>query len=160
MKTRSKNVKGKKLNSMDPQHKLFADTYLIKRNATEAAIIAGYSKKAARVQGCKMLKYPEINAYISKHDKKVVTKHENKRDIIIDKLMLALDKGVITDDKGNQHVDHKVLFPAVSELNKMLGYYAAEKHTNLNINADTDLQTIKGEISKQQKVLDKHRREY
>jgi phage terminase small subunit len=145
---------------MKPQYKLFADTYLIKRNATEAAIIAGFSKKAARVQGCKMLRYPDIAAYIEKQSQRVVAKHENKRELIIEKLMLALDKGIVKDDKGKEHVDHKVLFPAVSELNKMLGYYAAEKHQNLNINADTDLQTVKEETARQQAILDKYRSAY
>jgi phage terminase small subunit len=145
---------------MDPQHKLFADTYLIKRNATTAAIIAGYSKKGARVQGCKMLKYKEIAEYIAKHDQKTVAKHENKRDVIIEKLMIALEKGIVKDEEGEEHVNHKVLFPAAAELNRMLGYYAAEKHTNLNINADTDLQTVKNEVIKQQEILEKYRSEY
>lgn len=142
------------------QHKRFADEYLITRNAKEAALAAGYKGESAKVTACKLLKRAEVIAYIEKNDNKIITKHASKRDIIIDKLMIALDKGIFEDEDGNEHVNHKVLFPAAAELNKMLGYYAAEKHTNLNINADTDLQTVKTEVAKQQEILEKHRSEY
>ena len=44
--------------------KLFADEYLIDRNATQAAIRAGYSEKTARSQGQRLLKEPKVKAYI------------------------------------------------------------------------------------------------
>ncbi len=42
----------------------FADEYLIDLNSTQAAIRAGYSKKSARVQGSKLLTYPDVQARI------------------------------------------------------------------------------------------------
>ncbi|WP_422122920.1 terminase small subunit [Planococcus sp. X10-3] len=42
----------------------FADDYIITGNATEAAILAGYSKKTAHVTGYENLRKPYISAYI------------------------------------------------------------------------------------------------
>ena len=54
---------GKELND---QERLFIDQYLIDRNATQAAIRAGYSPKGANVQGCRMLKRPAIRDAVDK----------------------------------------------------------------------------------------------
>lgn len=42
----------------------FADEYIISGNATDAAIKAGYAKKAAYQQGAENLKKPHIKTYI------------------------------------------------------------------------------------------------
>lgn len=42
----------------------FADEYIISGNATEAAIVAGYAKRAAYQQGAENLKKPHIREYI------------------------------------------------------------------------------------------------
>ena len=42
----------------------FADEYIISGNATEAAIKAGYAKRAAYQQGAENLKKPHIKTYI------------------------------------------------------------------------------------------------
>lgn len=43
----------------------FADEYIISGNATEAAIVAGYAKRAAYQQGAENLKKPHIKTYIA-----------------------------------------------------------------------------------------------
>lgn len=43
----------------------FADEYIISGNATEAAIEAGYAKRAAYQQGAENLRKPHIKAYIA-----------------------------------------------------------------------------------------------
>ena len=43
----------------------FADEYIISGNATEAAIMAGYAKRAAYQQGAENLKKPHIKTYIA-----------------------------------------------------------------------------------------------
>ena len=43
----------------------FADEYIISGNATDAAIKAGYAKKAAYQQGAENLKKPHIKTYIA-----------------------------------------------------------------------------------------------
>ena len=42
----------------------FADEYIISGNATDAAIKAGYAKRAAYQQGAENLKKPHIKTYI------------------------------------------------------------------------------------------------
>lgn len=147
---------------MDPQHKLFADTYLAKRNATEAAITAGYSKKTARVQGCKMLRYPHIEAYIADHDKKTVSKVKKsvsatqawKKKKLIKIILKLTKKSELTA------ISAKPVISAIAELNKMDGHYSAEKVVNTNLNIDTDLQKVAEESRKSREVLDKYRSEY
>lgn len=59
----------------------FADEYIISGNATEAAIKAGYAKKAAYQQGAENLKKPHIREYIDKrlediNDKSIAKQEE------------------------------------------------------------------------------------
>ena len=49
---------------MGEKQKKFCDEYLKDRNATQAAIRAGYSKKTARSIGSENLTKPDIKAYI------------------------------------------------------------------------------------------------
>lgn len=51
---------------MNERQRRFADEYIISRNATEAAIKAGYSKKTARSIGNENLTKPDISEYIKK----------------------------------------------------------------------------------------------
>ncbi len=66
---------------MTNKQKRFADEYLIDCNATQAAIRAGYSEKAARVTATRMLTNANIKAYIDKqleqlHNKSIATAEE------------------------------------------------------------------------------------
>ena len=54
----------------------FVQEYLIDRNATAAAIRAGYSKKTARAIGAENLTKPNIAAEIEKRSKRLVSKLE------------------------------------------------------------------------------------
>ena len=53
---------------MNPRQKKFADEYIIGKNATEAAIKAGYSKKWAGTNADKLLKNTNVQKYIKKRD--------------------------------------------------------------------------------------------
>ncbi|WP_441348922.1 terminase small subunit [Streptococcus sp. 19428wC2_LYSM12] len=55
---------GGKLTKLTLKQKRFADEYIICGNATEAAIKAGYAKKAAYQTGAENLKKPQIKTYI------------------------------------------------------------------------------------------------
>lgn len=52
------------------QQKAFIDEYLLnrKRNATAAAIKAGYSEATASVQACQLLKNPSVSAYLKERE--------------------------------------------------------------------------------------------
>lgn len=49
---------------MNARQKRFCDEYLIDLNATQAALRAGYSPKAAKVTGAKLLTNANLKAYI------------------------------------------------------------------------------------------------
>lgn len=61
---------------MNPKQQKFVDEYLIDRNATQAAIRAGYSRKGARVQGQRLLKRPDVAAAVAE-----VTAQQHERDV-------------------------------------------------------------------------------
>lgn len=60
---------------MTRKQKRFCDEYLIDLNATQAAVRAGYSPKAAKVTGAKMLTNANLKAYI---DEQLETIHNEK----------------------------------------------------------------------------------
>ncbi len=66
---------------MTNKQKRFVDEYLVDLNATQAAIRAGYSEKAARSIGQENLTKPDIKAYIDEqlkqlHSKTIATAEE------------------------------------------------------------------------------------
>jgi len=54
------------LKKLSNQHVLFANEYLIDRNATQAAIRSGFSEKTASVKGYSLTKDPLVNELINK----------------------------------------------------------------------------------------------
>ena len=61
----------------------FADEYIISGNATEAAIVAGYAKKAAYQQGAENLKKPHIREYIDKRLEEINDKSIAKQEEVL-----------------------------------------------------------------------------
>lgn len=52
------------MSDMNPKQKLFADQYVITKNATKSAILAGYSQKSAEWLGYQLLQKPPVSEYI------------------------------------------------------------------------------------------------
>ena len=61
----------------------FSDEYIISGNATEAAIKAGYAKKAAYQQGAENLKKPHIREYIDKRLEEINDKSIAKQEEVL-----------------------------------------------------------------------------
>ena len=61
----------------------FADEYIISGNATEAAIKAGYAKRAAYQQGAENLKKPHIRKYIDKRLEEINNKSIAKQEEVL-----------------------------------------------------------------------------
>lgn len=59
------------MEKLTPKQKKFCDHYIKTGNATESAIVAGYSKKTADVMGCENLRKPSIRNYIESKNKKI-----------------------------------------------------------------------------------------
>lgn len=145
---------------LKPQHKLFADIYRAERNATLAAIRAGFSEKAAKVQGCKLLKHPLVAAYIAEQDKVIVT---NVKKSVSGSLAWKRKKLIKIVKELSIAIDAKTAKPvigAIAELNKMDGHYSAEKVINTNLNVDTDLEQVAIASRNAEEMLAKHRREF
>lgn len=54
------------------KHELFVDAYLKMRNATKAAIVAGYSAKSAKQQGYQLLQRDDVKELITVHKQKIL----------------------------------------------------------------------------------------
>ena len=61
--------------SLTDQQQLFCSEYLTDRNATAAAIRAGYSKVSARCTSSRIMAKPKIKAHIAALDSKIKSKH-------------------------------------------------------------------------------------
>ena len=54
---------------LTPKQRRFVEEYLVDLNATQAAIRAGYSKKTAEVQGCRLLSNVKVARKIAEAQK-------------------------------------------------------------------------------------------
>lgn len=68
----------------------FADEYIISGNATDAAIRAGYAKRAAYQQGAENLKKPHIREYIDKRLEEINDKSIAKQEEVLQYLTEVL----------------------------------------------------------------------
>jgi phage terminase small subunit len=107
----------KKQKPLTPRQSKFVAAYLESHNAKAAALEAGYSPKTAKVQGCQLLKHPEVNRVLGLSGASVVnrltTLHQLSRDtinkaevtvtrIVQEAARLAfLDPGQFYDEAGN-----------------------------------------------------------
>lgn len=71
---------------LTPKQQLFVEHYLLDRNATQAAIKAGYSKNGAGVNGCKLLNNHNVKAAIDYKSETVVQKIGINRDMVLAEL--------------------------------------------------------------------------
>jgi len=59
---------------LSEKHEKFAQAYVVYRNATEAAKVAGYSVRSATNQGCRLANDPRIKERIEELEKELETK--------------------------------------------------------------------------------------
>lgn len=88
-KTSRKRGKGK----LTAQQRLFAHEYLVDRNATQAAIRAGYSSRSAYSQGERLLRHAEVAKLVEAG----MTRLTEKIDLKIDRIVLELHR-ILTAD--------------------------------------------------------------
>ena len=63
--------RAKNSGKLTEQQKLYCREYLVDRNATAAAIRAGYSKQSANTNSCRMMKSTKIKLHIGLLDRKI-----------------------------------------------------------------------------------------
>lgn len=89
---------------MNDKHQRFVDEYLIDRNATQAAIRAGYSPKTAKAQGSRLLTYADVREAVEVKTERASERAVITRERVLEELALLAfsDVGHYTfDDAGH-----------------------------------------------------------
>lgn len=122
----------------------FADEYIISGNATQAAMLAGYSKKTARSIGQENLTKPDIKKYIDERLEELESSKIAKQEEIL-KYLTSLMRGEETEQtlrglgEGEQMIDvievsAKDRIKAAELLGKRYGMWTEKiEQTNRNI---------------------------
>ena len=122
----------------------FADEYIISGNATQAAMLAGYSKKTARSIGQENLTKPDIKKYIDERLEELESSKIAKQEEIL-KYLTSLMRGEETEQtlrglgEGEQIIDDievsaKDRIKAAELLGKRYGMWTEKiEQTNRNI---------------------------
>lgn len=110
-----------------PKQELFAQTYVLTGNASEAYRTAynvkTKSSNTISVQASKLLSSPNISLRI----KEIQMKQEEKHDITKDKILNRLKEIIFNQEKlGVDKIDLPAMNKAIDTVNKMLGYYEAD----------------------------------
>lgn len=116
---------------MTGKQRRFAELYLIHLNCTKAFILAGYAPKHADSDAHKLLKHPEVAAYIKKEQNKLTRRmNKSKEDIISDL------EDIINEYKLTGKLTGNAL-RAIDLLNKMVGYNEPDRaeitHSGISI---------------------------
>ncbi len=116
------------------KQRIFCEEFIKERNATKAALKAGYSKSSAASIASENLQKPDIVKYLDLKMEEAVEKIGVTRDWRLE----MLKKGVELNFQGKADkdgcVDLKGLKGLISEMNKMAGDHAV---TTSNINVQT-----------------------
>lgn len=98
---------------LTPKQELFVREYLVDKNATQAAIRAGYKEKTAYAIGAENLKKPQIMEAINKQ----LEKHLEKAEIDADYILMGI-KG-IADNLEEQSKDRLKAFELLGKHMKL-----------------------------------------
>jgi len=99
---------------LTPRQRRFVEEYLVDRNATQAAIRAGYNRKTAGQQGSFLLKHPQIAAAVAAGCAALSRRVEISQERVLLELarIALLDARRLFDDEGRpldpRQLDHDV----------------------------------------------------
>lgn len=87
---------------LTPKQELFCLEYIKDLNATKAAIRAGYSKKGAHVQGCRLLTNVKINVRIQENKANRMDRVKVDADWVLERLIREADADIsdLYDEEG------------------------------------------------------------
>lgn len=92
--------------------RLFIEAYLSNgKNATQAAIAAGYSEKSAHAQGCRLLKDVKIQAEIAERTQVVLAKAEIATELTLENILRELGRIALFDPRRILKGDGTMLDP-------------------------------------------------
>ena len=123
------------------QTKFCQNFILPPHNATQAAISAGYSPHIAKTIGHRLKTSSKVQGYL----KSLQTNLENQMTVSyewkLNKLKQIVEAFIESKENLSSSKVNSVI-QAISEMNKMQGHYSPEKHVNVNIKTDPDLQQL------------------
>jgi phage terminase small subunit len=123
------------------QTKFCQNFILPPHNATQAAISAGYSPHIAKTIGHRLKTNSKVQGYL----KSLQTNLENQMTVSyewkLNKLKQIVEAFIESKENLSSSKVNSVI-QAISEMNKMQGHYSPEKHVNVNIKTDPDLQQL------------------
>ena len=76
------------MDNLSAKRALFVSEYLIDRNATQAAIRAGYSERTANEQGSRLLANVSVRAAVQAGERAIIERNEITQDRIVQELAL------------------------------------------------------------------------
>ena len=82
---------GTVLAKLTPRRQVFVREYLFDRNATQAAIRAGYSPRTAKMQGSRLLTFDDVKQAIATITQKLAAENELNADWVLKRLMQDAD---------------------------------------------------------------------
>jgi len=98
------------------QHQRFVSEYLVDRNATQAAVRAGYSQKCARQVGSRLLTYVDVRASVAQQTAETAKRLKIEREDILRGLQAAFAEA---QAQGRP----MEMIAACREMGRLLGYY-------------------------------------
>tara|TARA_R110000744_G_scaffold57010_2_gene120025 strand:- start:4393 stop:4806 length:414 start_codon:yes stop_codon:yes gene_type:complete len=107
----------------------FVKAYILKRNATEAAIEAGYSEKTAGHIGSENLTKPDIARAIEEHQIKTNSEFTYSKDKKL-KILEAVMNACKEDDVEKGVINATAVISAIKEHNLMMGHNAPTESTS------------------------------
>lgn len=77
---------------LSPKQKIFVREYLVDRNASRAAVAAGYSPKSAKVTGCRLLTNANVQAAIDDKTQKRMEKLDISADYVLQTIAETVER--------------------------------------------------------------------
>lgn len=118
--------------------KRFVHFYLICRNASKSAILAGYSKKRSMQTGYDLLKKDLINEYIEYKEAEYEVKIQEAIELNKNSQIVSI-LNYIDVMKNDENPNHTAILKAFDMINKLLNLYSDINFNQQNIITDKEL---------------------
>ena len=105
---------------MTPRQNQFVLEYALSRNATSAAIKAGYSPRTARQTGSDLLSNPYIRSMVARHEAAAA----ECLDVTRERVLAELEKAI---DVAREQRNPAAMIAGWREVARICGYYAPER---------------------------------
>jgi phage terminase small subunit len=112
---------------MTPRQSQFVAEYTLTRNATQAAVAAGYSPRTARQTGSDLLSNPYIRALVAQHEAEAAKRLAVTRE----RVLAALGEAI---DVAREQRNPAAMIAAWREIARMCGFYASDRVVRVDIN--------------------------